>query len=174
MSIVKFSDAKGACATCAELSSAGVWGSVLTKNLEFPDDESPDFFLLEGGNVSSAICFKFCIAGVFANLEFAVDASLDVFLRGTSADVFRWRVADFKGTEVAFSGEGVGGSDVCLKLFHLACSGEDGAERVTRGAGKEREASGLSARAKGDMGRTRGRGLSRRGELLPGDVSSWF
>ena len=45
VSSAKFSNANGACPTCVKLSDAGVWALLLTVNLEFPDDESSDFFL---------------------------------------------------------------------------------------------------------------------------------
>ena len=45
VSSAKFSNANGACPACVELSDAGVWALLLTANLEFPDDESPEFFL---------------------------------------------------------------------------------------------------------------------------------
>ena len=134
MSSAKFSNANGACATCVELSNAGVWAPVLTANLEFPDNESPDFFPA-----------------------------------GISNDAFRGRVTDFKGIENTFSGEGVDGAEIPRKAFRHSCSGEVGAEWMIREAGKagtlEREVGGLSGRAKGDMGRTPGRGLSGRDEL---------
>lgn len=109
----------------------------MTANLEFPDNESPDFFLV-----------------------------------GISNDVFRRRVTDFKGIENAFSGEGVDGAEIPRKAFRLSCSGEVGAEWIIREAGKEgtleREVGGFTGRAKGDMGRTPGRGLSGRDELQLG------
>ena len=147
---------------------------MLTANLEFPDDESPDFFLLEVGNGSPATCSKFFTAGVWgaeltANLEFPDNESPDFFPAGISNDAFRGRVTDFKGIENTFSGEGVDGAEIPRKAFRLSCSGEVGAEWMIREAGKagtlEREVGGLTGRAKGDMGRTRGRGLSGRDEL---------
>lgn len=94
VSFAKFSNANGACPTCVELSDAGVWELLLNANLEFPDDESPDSFLLEVGNGSFAICGKFFTAEVWraeliANLEFPDNESPDFFLSVMSEDVFR-------------------------------------------------------------------------------------
>ena len=109
-----------------------------------------------------------------ANLEFPDGESLEFFESGIFADVFRWRVPGFEGSTVAFSGEGVTGSEICRRVFRLSCSGEHGAERLTRGAGKERELDELSSRARGDIGRAKGRGLSEENDLLPeGGLSSF-
>ena len=85
-----------------------------------------------------------------ANLEFPDGESPEFFESGIFADVFRWRVLGFEESTAAFSCEGVIGSEICRKEFRLSCSGEHGAERLTRGAGKERELDELSSRAKGE------------------------
>ena len=151
--------------------TAGACGSGLANSLELPNDD----FLLEGDNNDSASC----TVGVrdvvsTANLEFPDGESPEFFESGIFADVFRWRVLGFEESTAAFSCEGVTGSEICRKEFRLSCSGEHGAERLTRGAGKERELDELSSRAWGDIGRAKGRGLSEENDLLPeGGLSSF-
>ena len=150
-----------------DISTSGDWEDDLPANLESSDNASREFVLFgvddrtgELGDRTGEFGEESCESGAALSTSNLISA--DFFLKGKPADC--WQLA-FRGIETVSGGEGLIGE------FHLlSCSGVVGAERLIRELGKEasleRERGRLSVQAKGDIGRTRGRGV-----LLGGDTS---